>query len=90
MVNGPRAGLEKLRALDEDPRMKNHYRLDAVRAHLYERLGDNDAAALHYRKAADRTASTPERDYLMRKLLASGLSASLRPDQRRAALDIFP
>jgi predicted RNA polymerase sigma factor len=40
MVKGPEAGLELLKALDGDPRMRGHYRLDAVRAHLYERAGD--------------------------------------------------
>ena len=65
MVHGPAKGLELLRALDSDPRMAGHYRLDAVRAHLFERMGDHETAIKHYRIAAARTTSTPERNYLM-------------------------
>jgi RNA polymerase sigma factor (sigma-70 family) len=67
MVHGPAAGLELLDALDGDARIAGHYRLDAVRAHLYERAGDPARALAHYRAAAARTASIPERDYLLTK-----------------------
>ena len=67
MVHGPAAGLELIAALDADPRIAGHYRLDAVRAHLYERAGDRERALAHYRAAAERTASIPERDYLTTK-----------------------
>jgi RNA polymerase sigma factor (sigma-70 family) len=65
MVHGPDKGLELLRALDTDPRLASHHRLDAVRAHLLEKTGDYDAAIGHYRLAATRTTSIPERNYLM-------------------------
>jgi predicted RNA polymerase sigma factor len=65
MVHGPRAGLELVNALDADARLAGHYRLDAVRAHLLERAGDPAAAVEHYRAAAERTTSIPERDYLL-------------------------
>ncbi|MGK3961741.1 RNA polymerase sigma factor [Sorangium sp. So ce118] len=65
MVHGPRAGLALLSALDADPRLAGHYRLDAVRAHLLERAGDHEAAIEHYSRAASRTASIPEQSYLM-------------------------
>jgi RNA polymerase sigma factor (sigma-70 family) len=65
MVQGPRKGLELLEALDSDPRVADHYRLDAVRAHLLEMAGDPEAAVVHYRKAAARTTSIPERNYLV-------------------------
>jgi RNA polymerase sigma factor (sigma-70 family) len=65
MVHGPAQGLQLLRALDTDSRLANHYRLDAVRAHLLERTGDYEAAIKHYRLAAARTTSIPERNYLM-------------------------
>jgi predicted RNA polymerase sigma factor len=47
--------------------MAGHYRLDAVRGHLFERAGDSERALAHYRAAAERTASTPERNYLIGK-----------------------
>ena len=65
MVHGPPAGLELLKALDADERLAGHYRLDAVRAHLFEMAGDHAAAIAHYQAAAGRTASIPERNYLM-------------------------
>ncbi|HEV8579324.1 MAG TPA: DUF6596 domain-containing protein [Thermoanaerobaculia bacterium] len=64
MVDGPRTGLKLLETLDSDGRLAGHYRLDAVRAHLLEMAGDHRAAIAHYRSAAGRTRSIPERDYL--------------------------
>jgi RNA polymerase sigma factor (sigma-70 family) len=64
MVDGPQAGLALLKTLDDDAHLGNHYRLDAVRAHLYEMAGDESAAVRHYLTAASRTASIPERNYL--------------------------
>ncbi len=64
MVHGPAAGLSMLATLDEDERIRGHYRLDAVRAHLYEKAGDNERALAHYRAAAEHTLSMPERNYL--------------------------
>ena len=64
MVSGPRAGLELLAPLDDDPRMARHHRLAAVRAHLLEQAGDVAAAVAAYRVAARRTSSLPERRYL--------------------------
>jgi predicted RNA polymerase sigma factor len=65
MVHGPRAGLERLDALAADPLLAGNHRLDAVRAHLLERAGDRAAAIPLYRRAADRTTSTAERNYLL-------------------------
>jgi len=65
MVHGPSKGLELLEPLDSDPRIARHHRLDAVRAHLLEMAGDREAAIEHYRIAASRTTSTPERNYLL-------------------------
>jgi RNA polymerase sigma factor (sigma-70 family) len=72
MVHGPAAGLERLKTLDADERLAGHYRLDAVRGHLFERSGDHDAAMAHYRRAASGTASIPERDYLLMKAARLG------------------
>src|SRR5262249_53309010 len=57
MVNGPSAGLELLQPLDDDPRLADHYRLDAVRGHLQEMAGNDAAAIAHFRAPAERTTS---------------------------------
>ncbi len=67
MVHGAAKGLELLGALDSDPRIAGHYRLDAVRAHLLEMAGDNQTATAHFRLAASRTTNIPEREYLLRQ-----------------------
>jgi len=65
MVHGPLKGLELLKTLDNDNRLAGHHRLDAVRAHLFEMLGDYRSAVKHYLAAAARTTNIPERNYLM-------------------------
>jgi RNA polymerase sigma factor (sigma-70 family) len=65
MVRGPGEGLKLLTVLDEDGRLEGHHRLDAVRAHLLEMSGDYAGAIVHYRMAAERTTSLPERNYLL-------------------------
>jgi len=65
MVHGFAAGLELLATLDRDKRVAGHHRLDSVRAHLLELSGDREAAVHHYRTAAGKTTSIPERNYLM-------------------------
>jgi RNA polymerase sigma factor (sigma-70 family) len=77
MVHGPAKGLELLRGLDSDDRLSQHYRLDAVRGHLLEMLGDYEQAIRHYRTAAARTTSLPEQNYLMTK------AARLEEDHER-------
>ncbi|MBZ4399102.1 RNA polymerase sigma factor [Myxococcus sp. AS-1-15] len=74
MVHGPRTGLTLLDVLDKGGRLAGNHRLDAVRAHLLERAGEPAKAVVHYRKAAERTTSLPERDYLL--LQAARLSES--------------
>ena len=76
MVEGPASGLTLLDSLEAEGSLKGHYRLDAVRAHLLEMSGDRALAIVHYRKAAERTASIPERDYLITQ--AARLNDSLR------------
>jgi predicted RNA polymerase sigma factor len=67
MVHGPNAGLALLEPLESDARLATSHRLDAVRGHLLERSGETAAAVELYRKAASRTTSVPERNYLLMK-----------------------
>ncbi|MEU4709710.1 sigma-70 family RNA polymerase sigma factor [Nocardia salmonicida] len=63
MVHGPAAGLTVADSVAE-PLSRSH-RLAAVRGHLWEMAGEHPAAIAEYRRAAQRTASVPERDYLL-------------------------
>ena len=74
MVEGPEAGLRLIETIAQDERLKGHYRVDAVRAHLYERAGQRDLAVEHYRRAAEGTASLPERNYLLNKAARVGMA----------------
>ena len=65
MVHGSREGLALLEKLNSDPRLAGHHRLEAVRAHLLELAGDPVNAIRHFRIAAARTASVPERNFLL-------------------------
>ena len=65
MVEGPAVGLAALDEMATDSQLATSHRLDAVRAHLLERTGDRQGAIRHYRQAAQRTTSTPERNYLL-------------------------
>ncbi len=69
MVDGPRAGLARLEAVAGDPRLRDHHRVHAVRGHLLERAGDQAGAVAAYARAAERTASLPEREYLLGRAL---------------------
>ncbi|MEV0676322.1 DUF6596 domain-containing protein [Actinosynnema sp. NPDC050436] len=63
MVHGPETGLALVAELE--PRLPGHHRTAAVRAHLHEKAGNAAEAVEHYRIAAARTTSTPERRYLL-------------------------
>jgi RNA polymerase sigma factor (sigma-70 family) len=76
MVHGATKGLELLDTLGADARLADHHRLDAVRAHLLELAGDHQGAVRHYRGAAGKTGSLPERNYLLAQ--AARLSGKLQ------------
>jgi RNA polymerase sigma factor (sigma-70 family) len=64
MVRGAPAALRELAGAEADPALAGHHRVAAVRAHLLDMAGDREAAREHYRLAARRTLSIPERHYL--------------------------
>jgi RNA polymerase sigma factor (sigma-70 family) len=72
MVKGPSVALELLDQLTADERIATSHRLDAVRGHLLEMMGNTGAAAASYRRAARRTTSLPERRYLERQAASAG------------------
>jgi predicted RNA polymerase sigma factor len=79
MVHGPAEGLALVDRLASDARLAGHYRLDAVRGHLLEMAGDRAAAVERYLAAAARTASIPERTYLVGRAARLGAATSDPP-----------
>ncbi|OMC22317.1 RNA polymerase subunit sigma-24 [Mycobacterium sp. SP-6446] len=69
MVRGPAAALAELDDVAADPALGGHHRVDAVRAHLLDELGDREAAREYYLRAAQRTRSMPERNYLLARAM---------------------
>jgi RNA polymerase sigma factor (sigma-70 family) len=67
MVRGPATALAELNEAAADPALSSHHRVDAVRAHLLDELGDRDGAREYYLRAAQRTRSLPERRYLLER-----------------------
>jgi len=76
MVRGPAAALAELNDAAADPALNGHHRVDAVRAHLLDELGDRDAAREHYLRAAQRTRSLPEQRYLLARATRSPTASS--------------
>ncbi len=78
MSRGPRAGL----ALVDDvaARLPDDHRVDAVRAHLLELLGDREAARQAYRAAANRAETLPRQRYLHARADRLGQSAAAPDD----------
>jgi len=68
MVHGPQAGLRLVAEIAEAGRLRGHHRLHAVRGHLLEMAGEFEAALEDYQAAATRTASLPERNYLLEQM----------------------
>ena len=64
MVQGARAGLDRVEALRTDERIADDHRLHAVHAHLLEMAGDSVAARAAYLAAARRATSLPHQRYL--------------------------
>ena len=72
MVHGPAEGLRLIAELDATGRLRDHYRLLAVRGHLLEMAKDSASAIENYQAAAVRTASAPERKYLLAQIARLG------------------
>ena len=65
MTRGSEAGLQLLAELETDEILRVHHRFYAVRAHLHEMAGNHNAAHADYQRAAEKTTSLPERNYLL-------------------------
>jgi len=64
MIAGPRAGLERIRQIEADPRINADRRFHAVRAHMLEMAGERAAALDAYRAAARAATNLQQQRYL--------------------------
>ena len=71
-VYGPVLALAQLELTEDDPALRGHHRVAAVRAHLLEKCGDLPAARAAYLEAARLTLSAPEQRYLAARAAALG------------------
>jgi RNA polymerase sigma factor (sigma-70 family) len=67
MVQGADAGLDLLASLNSDERVASHHRLYAMRGHLLQLAGSLAEARAAFEEAARRTASAPEKRYLIHR-----------------------
>jgi predicted RNA polymerase sigma factor len=65
MAGSPRDGLALVDSVEA--RLAGNARVDSVRAHLLEALGDRDGARASYLRAAARTENLPEQRHLARQ-----------------------
>lgn len=68
MVDGPRAGLAQLDALDADGELERYHLFHAARADLFRRLGSTAEAARCYSQALALVTNDSERRFLERRL----------------------
>ena len=67
MVEGPRAGLERLNTLEAAGRLPADHHVPAVRGHLLESAGEREEARAAYEAAADLARNMTQQRYLRAK-----------------------
>ncbi len=72
MVEGPRAGLERLDTLEAAGRLPADHHVPAVRAHLLESAGEREAARTAYLASADLARNMAQQRYLRAKAARLG------------------
>ncbi len=70
MAFGPRAALECVEALMDEPALENYHLLPSVRGDLLKKLGRLDEARAEFERAASLTRNTRERDLLLERARA--------------------
>ena len=68
MVAGPLTGLKLTESLAADPRINADRRFHAVRGHLHEMAGNQDAAVEAYRSAAQAAGNLQQQRYLNQQI----------------------
>jgi len=74
MAEGPAAGLVIIDAIADDPALKSYHLLPSVRGDLLRKLGRTREARAEFERAAALTQNTRERDLLLARAAACGLT----------------
>jgi RNA polymerase sigma-70 factor, ECF subfamily len=74
MADGPEAGLHLVDALMKEPALKSYHLLPSARAELLERVGRFEEARAEFRRAAEMTQNTRQRERLLWRAERSGSS----------------
>jgi RNA polymerase sigma factor (sigma-70 family) len=72
MAFGPETGLELLAEIEDDPALANYHLLPSVRGDLLEKLGRYEEAAPEFKRAAEMTSNTRERELLFSRAARLG------------------
>ena len=67
-VDGPKAGIEAVKAIQDRRQLKSYYLLYAVLGEFEKRLNNSAAAIENFRKALELTELTSERSFLSKRL----------------------
>ncbi len=76
MAYGPRAGLELVDQLVDEPALAGYHLLPSVRGDLLAKLGRSDEARTEFERAAGMTSNERERTLLLDRARAAGSSAT--------------
>ncbi len=74
MAFGPAVGLELVEQLTSEPLLENYHLLPSVRGDLLFKLGRYDEASVEFERAASLTRNARERDFLLERARAAGIS----------------
>jgi RNA polymerase sigma factor (sigma-70 family) len=72
MAQGPKAGLDIIDTLTNEPSLKNYHLLPSVRGDLLTKLNRHQEARAEFERAATLTRNTRERDLLLKRAKACG------------------
>jgi len=78
MAYGPQAGLDVVDSLCDAPALKNYHLLPSVRGDLLAKLGRSSEARIEFERAAALTQNERERQLLLARAAASGVSSAKR------------
>ncbi|MCZ6916585.1 MAG: RNA polymerase subunit sigma-24, partial [Gemmatimonadetes bacterium] len=66
-IEGPAAGIQIVRGIEDHPTLRNYYLLPATLGHLFARLGEWEVATAYFDRAITLRCSDPEKRFLQKQ-----------------------